>query len=98
MGDGVAATRLLAWAAGCALRLREVEDTLAVSVLEVVGQDQLAVRGAQVLDGVPTLAAITPYQPRAGATGELAVAEVQPRLDQAKGTACASPEGGCGPS
>src|SRR5262249_26441410 len=83
VGDGVAAgLPRSASTTRCILSLREIQYVLAVGVGEVVRDDQLAIRRAQVDDGVGALAAIAPRNPRAGPAGELSIADVQPRLDQ----------------
>src|SRR5215510_7892123 len=66
------------------LRLREAQDPLTIRVFIIVGQDDRAIGSAQVLGNILAFADIAPLQPRAGAAGELAVAEMQPRLDQPK--------------
>src|SRR5262249_29702764 len=66
------------------LRLREAQDPLTIRVFIIVGEDDRASGRAQLLGYILALADIAPLQPRAGAAGELAVAEMQPRLDQPK--------------
>src|SRR5262245_54627091 len=59
------------------LRLREAQDPLTIRVFIIVGQDDRAIGSAQVLGDILAFADIAPLQPRAGAAGELAVAEMQ---------------------
>jgi hypothetical protein len=67
-----------------ALRLGEAHYAYAIGLFEVVGEDNGAVGCPQVFDGIAALAAVAPRNPRAGAAGELAIAEVQSRLDQSE--------------
>src|SRR5262249_31924734 len=70
------------WPSRSLLCLGEAQDAGAVCVLIVVSEDDFALRGAQVLDRIATLAAVAPRNPCTGAAGELAVAKVQSGLDE----------------
>src|SRR5262249_1068899 len=85
--DGVIASGTVLPPSGfpcCALCFGKVENPSVVAVLIVVGQDKHAVAGAQVFEHVATVAAVAPRQPRAGAAGELAIAEVECGVDQSE--------------
>src|SRR5262249_13712183 len=85
IGDGVVASGLASACMSfpcCALCFGKGENAPMVAVLVVVGQDERTVAGAQVLEDIAPVAAVAPRQPRAGAAGELAIAEMQSRLNQ----------------
>src|SRR6516165_10788946 len=84
IGDSIRSACRAFWSSRCPLRLGECQDPLAVRVFVVVGQAKRAICSAQVLHDVATSAAVATHQPRAGTAGELAIAQMQPGLDQSE--------------
>src|SRR5262245_63837913 len=64
------------------LCLAKSHNPNAIGFGKVVGEHDLALGGAQVLDRIPALTAITPRYPGSGAAGKFPVAKVQSGLNQ----------------
>jgi hypothetical protein len=75
---------MAAWPPRRLLRLGKIQDVDAIGFLKVVGDDENAMRSAQILGDVATIAAVAPRQPCPRAAGEFSVADMQSRLDQSK--------------
>src|SRR5262249_10178527 len=71
-----------AGALGGSLRLSERHHAHAVGLVEVIGQHNGTLGRPKILDSIPAIPTIAPRNPRSRPAGKLAIAKVQPGLDQ----------------
>src|SRR4030095_12841 len=64
--------------------LRKAQDAVAISVRIVVGQDETAIAGSQVFDGIASCAGVATHGPRAWTAGEFAISKMETGLDQSE--------------